>query len=115
MQARACPKRVVGPAHRAGRAQGVCKTGDREAILAASVTSLRMSCSRPAAERGPYLLFPALSHMLTLFGCPLNIVFHVQAVQEVFRVDPGGEIDVLGRGGGAVQLAGLDSEIRFLL
>jgi hypothetical protein len=61
-------KGVVGPALRAGRAQGVCKSGDREAILAASVTSLRMSCSRPAAERGPYLLFPALSHMQTLFG-----------------------------------------------
>jgi hypothetical protein len=59
---------VVGPALRAGRAQGVCKIRDREAILASSVASLRMSCSRPAAERGPYLLFPALAYMLTLFG-----------------------------------------------
>jgi hypothetical protein len=73
--ARPCPKRVVGPALRAGRAQRVCKIRDREAILASSVASLRMSCSRPAAERGPYLLFQALAYRLTLFGWALTTHF----------------------------------------
>jgi hypothetical protein len=56
-------KWLVGPALRAGRVQAVRKTGDREAILASAVTLLRISCSRPATERGPYLLMPALLHM----------------------------------------------------